>query len=169
MYINYLFRNVLLDPALAGTLAIPSDRFVLRDKDLRFEIKAHLLCPSECQGFILEFSDYDGRDISEFFERKSNRSRVCSENTVRVISSLAQFKTSASKAAMANTRNGVDSTGPSLTARGSPATSSASSTSFNPFSPPVALSATPAFRRLSHLLKHHPVLQCSQLKLIKRF
>jgi len=68
-------REFLLDPALADTLSVPLDRFVLHAKNGDVQLAAHLRCNSEGKGFILEIRDDEGRDISEFFEQKNHYSK----------------------------------------------------------------------------------------------
>lgn len=67
-------RQHLLDPAMAGTLSVPLDRFVLHSKSGDIDLAAHLRCNPEGKGFILELRDDEGRDISEFFEKKAHYS-----------------------------------------------------------------------------------------------
>lgn len=67
-------REFLLDPAMAGSLSAPLDRFVLHAKNGDIELEAHLRCNSEGEDFILEIRDVEGRDISEFFEQKTHYS-----------------------------------------------------------------------------------------------
>ena len=67
-------REFLLDPAMAGTLSVALDRFVLHSKTGDIELAAHLRCSPEGNGFILELRDNEGRDISEFFEKKAHYS-----------------------------------------------------------------------------------------------
>lgn len=74
MSLDSSIREFLLNPALAGTLSAPLDRFILHAKDGDIELSAHLHCNPEGKGFVLEIRDNQGRDISGFFERKSNYS-----------------------------------------------------------------------------------------------
>lgn len=67
-------REFLLDPAMAGSLSVPLDRFVIHAKDGDVELAAHLRCTPEGKGFILELRDDEGRDIPEFFEKKAHYS-----------------------------------------------------------------------------------------------
>lgn len=72
MSLNSSIREFLLDPAIAGTLSVPLDRFVLHSKTGDIELAAHLRCNSEGKGFLLELRDEEGRDISDFFEKKAH-------------------------------------------------------------------------------------------------
>jgi hypothetical protein len=74
MPLDSSIREFLLDPALAGTLSVPLDQFVLHARNGDIELAAHLRCNPEGKGFILELRDDEGRDISEFFEQKNHYS-----------------------------------------------------------------------------------------------
>lgn len=69
-------RKFLIDPALAGTLSVPLDRFILHAKDGDIELAASLKCNPEGKGFILELRDDEGRDISKFFLQKTHYSEL---------------------------------------------------------------------------------------------
>ena len=75
MPVDAAIREFLLDPALAGTLSAPLDRFVLHAKDGDIELAAQLRSNPEGKGFILELRDEQGRDISEFFPQKTHYSQ----------------------------------------------------------------------------------------------
>lgn len=71
MSTDSIIRDFLLDPAMAGTLSVPLDQFVIHTTEGDVSFPAHLTTQSNKKGFELEVRDLEARDIAKFFKRKS--------------------------------------------------------------------------------------------------